>query len=58
MPDRIFTLKEWKRIKRDIFIPYFEQEDLNNDLRELMKSGMLEEEPEVELNGNAPNSNI
>jgi len=53
MADRIFTLKDWKRMKRDIFDDFFARNDMNYDLKELMKSQMVspevpEEIPEIE----------
>ncbi len=41
MSDRIFTLKDWKRIKRDVYDDWFGQQSINYDLKELEKSGML-----------------
>ncbi len=43
MPDRIFTLKEWQRIKKDIFDDYFDQLNINYDLKDLAKVEMLGE---------------
>jgi len=40
MPDRIFTLKDWKRIKRDVYDDYFGQQNMNYDLKELAKVEM------------------
>ena len=57
MPDRIFTLKDWKRIKRDIFDDFFTQHDMNFDLKELVKSQLLGNTKE-ELEGGDSNENI
>ena len=48
MADRIFTLKDWKRIKRDIFDDFFEQHDMSYDLKELMKAQVLGDAEGVE----------
>jgi len=47
MTDRIFTLKDWKRIKRDIFDDFFAKNDMNYDLKELMKSQVLGDQEEI-----------
>jgi len=44
MSDRMFTLKDWKRIKRDIFDEYFTQHDMNYDLKEFIKAQTASEE--------------
>jgi len=41
MPERIFTLRDWKRIKQDIFDDFFAQNAMNYDLKELMREQML-----------------
>ena len=41
MPDRIFTLKDWKKIKQDIFDDYFVQHNVEHDLKELMDAGLM-----------------
>ena len=47
MADRIFTLKDWKRMKRDIFDDFFAQHDLDYDYKELMKAQLLGSPGEV-----------
>ncbi len=46
MADRMFTLKKWQQIKRDIFDDFFTQNDLKGDVQELIKAQLLGE-PEV-----------
>ena len=41
MPDRIFTLREWQRIKKDIFDDFFDQHNAEHDLNDLVKAGIL-----------------
>jgi len=41
MSDRIFTSKDWKRIKRDVFDDFFNQNDMSYDMKELMKAQLL-----------------
>ena len=49
MPDRKFTLKDFKRIKEDIFNDFFERNSANYDLKELMKANLLGNEDNVPL---------
>ncbi len=50
MPDdNSFTIKDYERIIDDIIDEYFDQHNINYDMKELVKSGMLgtaEEIPE------------
>ena len=41
MSDRIFTLKDWRRLKRDVYDDFFAQHDINFDLKELTKAQLL-----------------
>ncbi len=62
MPDdNEFTIKDYERIIDDIVDEYFDQHNINFDMKELVKSGMLGE-PEIpptgEVNAITPNTNI
>lgn len=47
MLDNEFTVKDYDRIIDDIIDEYFEQHNLNYDLKELAKIEMLGEVPEI-----------
>ena len=50
MADRMFTLKDWKRMKQDVFDDFFAQHDLDYDLKELMKVETLGSPEEQQKN--------
>ena len=41
MPDDNFTVKDYERIIDDIIDEYFDQHNIDYDMKELVKSGML-----------------
>ena len=43
MADRLFTLKKWQQMKRDIFDDFFAQNDMKRDIQELMEAQLLGE---------------
>ncbi len=43
MADRMFTLKKWQQMKRDIFDDFFAQNDINFDAKGLDEKGLLSE---------------
>ena len=44
MAERVFTIKRWKQIKRDIYGDNFAQQDLIHDEKGLADNGMLSDE--------------
>ena len=48
-----FTVKDYDRILDDIMDEFFEQHDINFDLKELVKAKMLGEPEEVGSEGNS-----
>jgi len=50
MANRIFTLRDWKRIKRDIFDDFFIQHDSKYDLQQGTDEGVFSEELMSRLN--------
>ena len=51
MADRMFTLKDWERMKRDVFDDFFEQHKDYYDAKELEKLEQLGGVPEEEVEG-------
>ena len=54
MADRLFTLKKWQQMKRDIFDDFFTQADINRDIQELMKAQLLGDTEVPELDSEMP----
>ena len=46
--DNDFTVKDYERIIDDIIDEYFDQHDINYDMKDLFKAGMLGETPQQE----------